>query len=138
MKLRRRKMRARVEMTPLMDVVFLLLVFFIYSMMSMAVHRALPLNLPTSSQAEIERDLNLSLSITADGALFLDKEPVSPDGLVAALVAKRTQSGANEITLQVFADGSLNYRELYQVLDLIKAAGVSKVTLQAKSESSAP
>lgn len=138
MKLRRRKMRARVEMTPLMDVVFLLLVFFIYAMMSMAVHRALLLNLPSSSRAELQHDISLALSVTSDGSLFLDKEPLSPNELVATLRAKQARSIEEEISLQVFADGELSYQELYKVLDLIKAAGVNKITLQAKGESAAP
>ena len=44
----RNKKRARIEMLPMIDIVFLLLVFFIYAMLSMAVHRGLPVNLPAS------------------------------------------------------------------------------------------
>jgi biopolymer transport protein ExbD len=41
--------KARIEMLPLIDIVFLLLVFFIYAMLSMAVHRGLPVELPLST-----------------------------------------------------------------------------------------
>ena len=52
MKIRRRKLKAvRIEMLPLIDVVFLLLVFFIYAMLSMAIHRGMQLDLPQSSTA---------------------------------------------------------------------------------------
>ena len=54
MRLRRKKVKPRVEMLPLMDVVFLLLVFFIYSMLTMAVHRGVALTLPVSGTAERE------------------------------------------------------------------------------------
>lgn len=148
MKLKRKKLRARVEMTPLMDVVFLLLVFFIYSMISMTVHRAIPLNLPSSSQAELRREIGLALSVASDGALFLNKEPITRDGLIARLLTEQAGiSGeglhadgraAGEISIEVFADGDLHYQELYKVLDMIKAAGVSKITLQAKGQSAAP
>jgi biopolymer transport protein ExbD len=47
--------KSRVEIIPLIDVVFLLLVVFIYTMLSMAVHRGLNLNLPKSESAEIEK-----------------------------------------------------------------------------------
>lgn len=138
MRMRRRKVRARVEMLPLMDVVFLLLVFFIYSMMAMAVHRALPLNLPSSNSAELDRSVNLALSVTADGDLYLDKIALGPDALVARLREENGRSGEDGVSLQVFADGELSYQELYKVLDLIKASGVTKITLQAKGESAAP
>lgn len=143
MKLRRRKLRARVEMLPLMDVVFLLLVFFIYSMMSMAVHRALPLNLPGSSQAEISRETSLSLSIAADGALYLDKKTVSLEELPLRLAELNSAQNPDkkpdeELALQIFADGKISYQELYRVLDAIKLSGVSKITLQAEKEKARP
>jgi biopolymer transport protein ExbD len=46
--------RPRIEMIPLIDVVFLLLVFFIYSMLSMTIHRGLPVNLPTASTSMVD------------------------------------------------------------------------------------
>ena len=51
----RAQRRARIEILPLIDIVFLLLVFFIYAMLSMAVHRGVPVNLPTSSSADREK-----------------------------------------------------------------------------------
>ena len=47
--------KSRIEMLPLIDVVFLLLVVFIYTMLSMAVHHGLAVHLPSSSVAEIEK-----------------------------------------------------------------------------------
>ena len=55
--------KSRIEMIPLIDIVFLLLVVFIYAMLSMAVHRGLPVALPASSAAEIEKSLVLSVTI---------------------------------------------------------------------------
>lgn len=152
MRLRRKAQKTRMEMLPLMDVVFLLLVFFIYSMMAMAVHRSFTLSLPTSSTAHIDRSISLALTVMADGVLFLDKEPVSREDLPALLQQKQaaakpraangtaqstdTATAANdttseEIALQVFAEGSVSYQELFHVLDLVKTAGVKKISLQA-------
>ena len=61
--------KARIEMLPLIDIVFLLLVFFIYAMLSMAVHRGLPVILPTSSTAKIEKNLIISVTVKADGTI---------------------------------------------------------------------
>ncbi|MBW1898638.1 MAG: biopolymer transporter ExbD, partial [Deltaproteobacteria bacterium] len=57
------KRKARIEMLPLIDIVFLLLVFFIYAMLSMAVHHGLPIDLPISSSAEIDKKLVLSITV---------------------------------------------------------------------------
>jgi biopolymer transport protein ExbD len=66
MRVKRRRLRpARVEMLPLIDVVFLLLVFFIYAMLSMSLHRGLRLDLPVSSESEAETARVVQLSVTA-------------------------------------------------------------------------
>ncbi|MFN2368934.1 MAG: ExbD/TolR family protein [Desulfurivibrionaceae bacterium] len=58
-----RKRKARIEMLPLIDIVFLLLVFFIYAMLSMAVHRGLAVDLPVSAAAAPEKELILSVTV---------------------------------------------------------------------------
>ncbi len=135
MKLARKRTRARIEMLPLMDIVFLLLVFFIYAMMSMTVHRALPLNLPSSKAAEADKSVSLALSVRSDGSIYLDKEPVPLDELAALLELKKAEAVEPEnLSVRVFADNSLSYQELYRVLDQLKVAGVKKIALQADSE----
>ena len=61
--------KARVEMLPLIDVVFLLLVFFIYAMVSMVVHRGIQIDLPSAGTATLESEDYIS--ITIDERLFL-------------------------------------------------------------------
>ena len=80
--------KARIEMLPLIDIVFLLLVFFIYAMISMAVHRGLPVNLPTSTTVKVDKKLVLSVTVSADGSFHLDKDPVAMEDLSAALMQK--------------------------------------------------
>ena len=136
MRLRRQRKSPRVEMLPLMDVVFLLLVFFIYSMMAMAVHRGMQLTLPTSVTAALEPVSVLALTVKADGSLFLDKEPVALESL-PEILRQRLAGAKNSdaATLQVFAEDSLSYQDLYQVLDAVKTAGAYKISLQARRES---
>ncbi|MDR2826234.1 MAG: biopolymer transporter ExbD [Deltaproteobacteria bacterium] len=135
MRLRRKKSRARIEMMPLMDVVFLLLVFFIYSMLAMAVHRGMPLNLPVSGTAEREMESALALTVATDGTLFLDKEPIALDSLTDALRQKNAESANGEpVSLQIFAEDTLPYQELYRVLDAVKSAGIPKISLQARQD----
>ena len=50
-------------MIPLIDVVFLLLVFFIYSMFSMTIHRGLPVNLPTASTATVDKKTFITITL---------------------------------------------------------------------------
>ena len=125
---------ARVEMLPLIDVVFLLLVVFIYAMLSMAVHKGMPVTLPTSGQIQPEKEQPLSVSITADGAIFLNKAPVSLEDLVSRI---KHHPGVNAQTgVLLFADRRLAYQQLFKVLDRIREAGLHRISLQARPEDS--
>jgi biopolymer transport protein ExbD len=124
------KRKSRIEMIPLIDLMFLLLVSFVYGVFFMSVHRGVQVALPLSSTAKIEKQLTLSLSIQADGTLFLDKEPVPFENLGEALKLRTAEN--KEAGVLLFADKNLPYQKLYTVLDLIRMAGLSQVSLQAE------
>ncbi|MBT8356302.1 MAG: biopolymer transporter ExbD, partial [Deltaproteobacteria bacterium] len=111
----------RIEMLPLIDVVFLLLVFFIYAMLSMAVHRGLTVALPASSSAKIDKKLFLSVSIKSDGTIYLDKDAIPLEELAKFLKAKARHE--TEPGVLLFADRGISYQKLFKVLDQIQTAG---------------
>ena len=124
--------KARIEMLPLIDIVFLLLVFFIYAMLSMAVHRGLPVLLPTSASAKIDKELIVSVTIKSDETIYVDKEQIGLNDLASLL---KTKAETNEdVGILLFADRSLSYQKLFQVLDQIKMAGIHRISLQAEVE----
>jgi biopolymer transport protein ExbD len=124
--------KARIEMLPLIDIVFLLLVFFIYAMLSMAVHRGLPVELPLSNTAQIDKKLTLSVSVQADETIYVNKERVALEHLTEVLRNKAAYS--QEPGVLIFADRSLQYQMIYNVLDKIRQAGLSRISLQADFE----
>ncbi len=128
--------KVRIEMLPLIDIVFLLLVFFIYAMLSMAVHRSLPVQLPTSSSAAIDKTAQLSVTVRADGSIFVDKESVSLETLDRMLAERAEQFPESGVLL--FADRTVSYQLLFSVLDRLQKAGISHVSLQAETESGGP
>ena len=124
--------KARIEMLPLIDIVFLLLVFFIYAMLSMAVHRGLPVELPLSTTAEVDKKLILSVTVKTDETIYVDKERVALADLTRVLRSKA--GGTREPGVLVFADRALPYQMIYNVLDKIRQAGLSRISLQADFE----
>ena len=124
--------KVRIEMLPLIDIVFLLLVFFIYAMLSMAVHRGLPVVLPTSSSAKIDKELVLSVTVKSDQTIYVDKERIAFDDLASVLRTKT--ASASEPGVLLFADRGLPYQRLFQVLDQIRMAGIHRISLQAEAE----
>jgi len=122
--------KSRIEMIPLIDIVFLLLVVFVYAMLSMAVHRGLPLALPASAASEIEKNLVLSVSVQRDGSVYLDKVLVPLEELTPAL--EQSVAGQAEAGVLLFADKHVSYQDLFQVLDRIRLAGLNRISLQAE------
>ncbi len=126
--------KARIEMLPLIDIVFLLLVFFIYAMLSMAVHRGLPVELPISATAQIDKKLVLSVTVKADQTIYVNKERVELADLTRVLRGKAGET--REPGVLIFADRALPYQMIYNVLDKIRQAGLSRISLQADDEES--
>jgi biopolymer transport protein ExbD len=122
--------KVRIEMLPLIDIVFLLLVFFIYAMLSMAVHRGLPVVLPISSTAKIDKKLVLSVTVKTDGTIFVDKEQVHLEDLAQFL--KNRAKGQKEPGVLLFGDRNLSYQKLFRVLDQIRIAGLHRISLQSE------
>lgn len=122
--------KPRIEMLPLIDIVFLLLVFFIYAMLSMAVHRGLPVMLPLSTTAKVDKQLLLSVTVKGDGTVYVDKEQVSLNSLTQVLAEKSRTAGDSGVLL--FADRGLPYQQLFRVLDRIRQAGLNRISLQAE------
>lgn len=126
------KQKARIEMLPLIDIVFLLLVVFIYAMLSMAVHRGLPVMLPTSNSVSIDKENLLSVTLKSDGTVYVDKEPVALERLTTALT-RHVKTGKIPGIL-LFADRDVSYQNLFGVLDRIRMADVHRISLQATIE----
>ena len=124
--------RARIEILPLIDIVFLLLVFFIYAMLSMAVHRGLPVNLPTSSSAGIERALLLSITIKDSGEILLDNNQIHLKDLARLLKLRAKRQDSPGVLL--FADKRVSCQLLVKVLDQIRMAGINRISLQTMME----
>jgi biopolymer transport protein ExbD len=124
--------KTRIEIVPLIDVIFLLLVFFIYAMMSMAFHYGLPVDLPKASQGVIERGDLPSITLTKDGLIFLNDLRISKKELSTEL-RKLTVSTSDGGVL-LFADQEVPYREVFEVVEKITKAGIANISLQSRLE----
>lgn len=124
--------KPRIEMLPLIDIVFLLLVVFIYAMLSMAVHHGMPVQLPTSTTAVLNKEDLLSVTVNADGTVHINNDPVALAALAATLKEKPGIGPRTKVL--VFGDRNLSYQILFQVLDQIRLAGINRISLQAEPE----
>ncbi len=126
----REQKRPRVEMIPLIDIVFLLLVFFIYAMLSMAVHRGMPVLLPESRNAKIDKEPAISITIKNDGSIYLNKKRIPLKSLGKALLSLKPDERQKGVL--IFGDKDITYQRLFRVLDEITSSGIGRISLQAE------
>jgi biopolymer transport protein ExbD len=123
--------KSKPDMLPLIDVVFLLLVFFIYAMLSMSYHNGIRLELPESEQAaHVEEAMELIVSVTAEGQAFMGKEPVPLAELGPRVILFFKGKAKKQVILSGHKD--LSYQHLFRVMDTLREAGISEIALQAE------
>ncbi|HBJ59191.1 MAG TPA: hypothetical protein DDY72_01720 [Verrucomicrobia bacterium] len=123
----RRRRGARLEMTSLMDVMFLVLVFFIYCIFDMAVHRGVKVDLPRAAGAE-ERGERLVVTIRADDSLQLNGMDVEKPALLAKVAA--LQAAGMHLPVLIAADRKASLGNGLELLADLKARGIEKVSFQ--------
>ena len=136
MKLEFQRRRARIEMIPLIDVVFLLLTAFVYAAVTMVVVRGVEIELPAAFTGdEIEED-RLTVIVGADGRAYLGDEAVSVDELVGRVQAflKENPKGA----VYIRGDKAAELGLAIEVLDALRAGGTERVTFEVSPRGVSP
>jgi len=123
--------KARIEIIPMIDVIFFLLVFFMVSTLSMTLNRGLPVNLPTAATAQKERRDNVSLTVLQDGKMFLNKEPITLQNMGQRV--KAALASDPQLAVVINADGQVLHSTVVDILDELRQAGVSGLAIAVKS-----
>ncbi|MEI9961598.1 MAG: biopolymer transporter ExbD [Limisphaerales bacterium] len=127
----RTRKRARIEIIPLIDVIFFLLATFMMVSISMVKNKGINVNLPAAStSAPQEHQNDTTISVTKDGTLFFDKEPLQLEQLPARL----EQLKAEQTDPKVFINGDEKsfFGAAVEVLDDLRKAGITKVAIDTK------
>lgn len=129
LELQARRTRRTISLTPLIDVVFILLLFFLVAS-RFDQWRALPLNAPTAAIRDASGDDTPAVLIRthADGRLDLDGAPLDPSRLVPTLKSHRVRHPDLAVVLEF--DPDLELQALVSVMDGIAAAGVRELNLR--------
>lgn len=118
--------KARMEMISLMDVMFLILVVFVYSIFSMSVHHGLKVDLP-SAKGPLQKGEQTVITVAADNTLFLNKQPMPLDEIVLATV-KLWRDSATPVLIS--ADKAASLGTGIELLGKLKNGGVERVAFQ--------
>lgn len=128
---RRRRRGVRLEMTSLMDVMFLVLVFFIYCIFDMSVHKGLKVDLPAADGA-MERGERIVVTIAADDSMQFNGMPMTRDEIVGRF--KELKGVKMDFSILISGDRKSSLGTGIELLSELKAAGFEKVTFQVDGE----
>jgi len=122
------------EMTPMIDVVFLLLIFFMVSTVFVDFNRQMDLTLPSSKSANLDENTKtLEIEMTADKQIFFNGKKVTLDNLEKALgEAKGKPAEDKKKTAIIRADKNLPYGNVIKVMGILQSAGFPDISVAVK------
>jgi biopolymer transport protein ExbD len=132
MKIRQRHTKKpRIEIIPMIDVIFFLLVFFMVESLAMTRINSMPVALPKTSSSPEAIKQDIILTINKAGEIFLNKTPVTLETLGSQLAYEMHDRPQNVVVVN--ADQTANYGLVVQVMDKARQIGVRKFALATEA-----
>ncbi|MEI9998969.1 MAG: biopolymer transporter ExbD [Verrucomicrobiota bacterium] len=123
--------RARIEIIPLIDIMFFLLATFVMVSLSMVKNEGMPVKLPVAStSAPQDRKDYTSITVNGKGEYFFNKEPIARADLGPRLQALKASQPDPKIFIN--GDGKTEFDNVVAVLDETRKAGISKVAIETR------
>ena len=133
---RRHFKKARIEIIPMIDTIFFLLVFFMISTLSMARYSGLPVNLPKAATGQQQPSESAAITIAPDGKISIDKQEV-PRENVRSIIRQRL-SAKPDLLVLINADEHVEHGLVVEIMDAARQAGVAKMAIAVKPRDRRP
>ena len=131
MRIQRRSLKkARIEIIPMIDTIFFLLVFFMISTLSMTQFKGMPVNLPKAASGQRAQAESAAITIDKDGRLFLNQQAVEKAALGEALKQQLAKNA--EMLVVINADDGVAHGQVVEVMDIARDANVAKMAIAVK------
>lgn len=127
---RQRKISSEINMTPILDMTFLLLIAFIITFP--ALQGGINIKLPAAKGDPLPNIEPISISITAEGRLFYGKDPVSDEELYERVLAVRKTHA--DAVAHIRGDEAQSYGRIMDVIKILRRANLTKFSLVTESE----
>ncbi len=134
MKARRHGIEAEeteLDMTPMLDVVFIMLIFFIVTT-SFVKESGITVNTPKAKTASTQEDANVFIAINQEGEIWIDKRVVDVRAVRAVVARLHAEKPLAAVVIQ--SDDNTTTRLLVAVMDQVRLAGVEKIAIAARDE----
>jgi biopolymer transport protein ExbD len=121
------KKSASFDLTPLIDVVFLLLIFFMLTTTFVNLENRVKVNLPSGDFAAAESSENLIVTITENNTIYFNGKLIDPLKLTESVAAKIKEEPERIVVLE--ADKNVLHGKVIRVMDLLKKGGAEKIAI---------
>ena len=112
---------------PMIDIMFFLLVFFKLSTMYMVEQKTIPVNLPQATSATIDNKTNFTVTLKDDGSIYLEDQQTDIQTLL--MQATKEQKNNPSFAIIIRADKDINYDKVVSFIDTLKKAGITRFGL---------
>ena len=130
---RRRRIMSEINVTPMVDVMLVLLIIFMVSAPLLTV--GVPIDLPQTQAKSLDQDRTpLTISVSLDGKVFLQNSEIPVGDLVAKLTAVTTARGGFDERIYVRGDRKVDYGTVMRVMGRLSSAGFRRVALVTEVE----
>ena len=130
---RRKAVMSEINVTPMVDVMLVLLIIFMVAAPLLTV--GVPLDLPQTQAKSLEQDKEpLTVSVNTKGEVFLQNSEIKIDELVPKLQAVTQARGGNDERIYVRGDKKVDYGTVMRVMGRLSAAGFRRVALVTEVE----
>ncbi len=116
------------DMTPMLDIVFIMLIFFIVTT-SFVKESGVTVNSPQADTASSQDNANIFIAITADEEVWIDRRPVDPRSVRAIVARLHADNPEGSVIIQ--SDEAASTRILVEVMDQVRLAGVEGIAIAA-------
>ena len=121
------KKSASFDLTPLIDVVFLLLIFFMLTTTFVNLENRVKVNLPSGDFAAAESSENVIVTITENNTIYLNGKLIDPLKLTESVAAKIQEDPERTVILE--ADKNVLHGKVIRVMDLLKKGGAERIAI---------
>jgi len=127
----REEEEATLDMTPMLDIVFIMLIFFIVTT-SFVKEAGIDVNRPEASQATSKPSANIFIAIRENGEVWMDRRQVDVERVAANLERLLAEQPTDMVVIQ--ADDQARHGIVVKVMDQIKEAGISQISIAAEND----